>query len=91
MVGELAPDCVAGVVRELIAAREQQHLQRLLVGRVDGKDVETDALGRPRFIQQAVVLGALQRARNRPGRESLELEVHSFFPRTSLTSAFTGS
>ncbi len=65
---------------ELVGQGEQQRDEGLLVVRLDLQDVQTDALGLPRLVQEPVALRLLERPRNGFPRQRLELG-HDFLPR----------
>ena len=49
---------------EAVGQREQQNRQRLLIVRVGPQDIQADALGLRRFVEQPITRGFLQRRGN---------------------------
>jgi len=64
-------------VMEMVGAGQQQGNERLLVVGHDGQDVEADALGERRFVQQPVALYFFERLRNALHGNWFELEIHN--------------
>jgi hypothetical protein len=62
---------------ELVGQAEQQHHQRLLVARLHLEDVQTDALGHPRLIDEAVALRLGQGSGDRLAGDPFQLEHES--------------
>src|SRR5262249_14557332 len=61
---------------ELIGARQEQRNKRLLMIRNDGQNVETDALGEHRLVQQAGAFNLGQRFRDALYGNNFEFEMH---------------
>ena len=60
---------------ELIGEREQQNDERRLIGGIDRQDVETDALGLARFVEEAIALGFGESGIDGVARERFELSA----------------
>ena len=64
------------ILVELIGEREEQHHERFLVRRLDLEDVEADAFGLPRLVQQPIPFGLRERPWHGLRRHRFQFELH---------------